>query len=139
MKIAASLMLAALIAVATQTAAGPGHPESEAESAARSWLALVDGGSYARSWSEASTLFRRGVTQPQWLVAVASVREPLGAVRSRTLRSATFTRVVSGAPDGDYVIIQFASSFEKRQSAIETVTPMKDVDGTWRVSGYYIK
>ena len=34
---------------------------------------------------------------------------------------------------------RFESSFEHKASAVETVTPMKDADGTWRVSGYYIK
>jgi hypothetical protein len=44
-----------------------------------------------------------------------------------------------GAPDGEYVVIQFATSFENKKSAIETVTPMLDSDGEWRVSGYFIK
>jgi hypothetical protein len=43
-----------------------------------------------------------------------------------------------GAPDGEYVVIQFESSFEKKKSAVETVTPMLEKDGKWRVSGYYI-
>jgi len=42
-------------------------------------------------------------------------------------------------PDGEYVVIQYDSSFEHKQSAVETVTPMLDKDGKWRVSGYYIK
>jgi hypothetical protein len=37
------------------------------------------------------------------------------------------------------VVIQYETIFEKKQSAIETVTPMLDKDGKWRVSGYYIK
>ncbi len=45
----------------------------------------------------------------------------------------------AGAPDGEYVVIQFETSFEHKRSAIETVTPMMDRDGKWRVSGYYIK
>ena len=43
------------------------------------------------------------------------------------------------SPDGQYVVIQFTSSFENKKSAIETITPMLDPDGQWRVSGYYIK
>jgi hypothetical protein len=43
------------------------------------------------------------------------------------------------APDGEYVVIQFEASFENKKSAIETVTPMLDKDGNWRVSGYYVK
>ena len=44
-----------------------------------------------------------------------------------------------GAPDGEYLVIRFAASFEKKQSAIETVTPIKDADGIWRVCGYFIQ
>ena len=46
---------------------------------------------------------------------------------------------VPGAPDGEYVVIQFQTIFEHKASAIETVTPSKEKDGAWRVSGYYIK
>ena len=44
-----------------------------------------------------------------------------------------------GAPDGECVVIQYDSSFEHKQSAIEAVTPMIDKDGQWKVSGYFIK
>ena len=50
-----------------------------------------------------------------------------------------FCRTVPGAPDGEYVVIQFETSFENKKSAVETVTPMRDKDGRWRVSGYYVK
>ena len=40
---------------------------------------------------------------------------------------------------GEYVVIQFETSFENKKAAVETVTPMMDKDGIWRVSGYYIK
>jgi hypothetical protein len=58
---------------------------------------------------------------------------------SRTLKSASYAKSLPGAPDGEYVVIQFDATFEKKQSAIETVTPMKEPDGRWRVSGYFIK
>ncbi|KPJ71393.1 hypothetical protein AMJ52_08655, partial [candidate division TA06 bacterium DG_78] len=63
----------------------------------------------------------------------------LGKLVSRTVKSAKYTTSLPGAPDGEYVVIQYEASFENKQSAIETVTPMKDTDGAWRVSGYYIK
>jgi len=47
--------------------------------------------------------------------------------------------VAPGAPDGEYVVIQYDSSFENKTEAVETVTPMLDPDGVWRVSGYYIR
>src|SRR6187402_2269643 len=33
------------------------------------------------------------------------------------------------------VLLQFAN----KASAVETVTPMRDKDGSWKVSGYYVK
>jgi hypothetical protein len=107
--------------------------------AARSWLALLDAGNYAESWSAASTLFRQRVPQSQWQSAASNARGPLGALKSRRRQSATFESTLPGAPDGEYVVVQFASFFENKTSAIETVTPRKDADGNWRVSGYYIR
>ena len=52
--------------------------------------------------------------------------EPLSKMLSRKLRSATYTRTLSGAPDGEYVVIQYESSFENQQSAVETITSMLD-------------
>ncbi|MGA7319684.1 MAG: DUF4019 domain-containing protein, partial [Candidatus Sulfotelmatobacter sp.] len=66
-------------------------------------------------------------------------RDPLGKMLSRKLKSATYTTTLPGAPDGEYVVIQYESGFEHKQSAVETVTPMLDKDGKWKVSGYYIK
>jgi len=36
-------------------------------------------------------------------------------------------------------VVQYESSFEHKQSTVETVTPMLHKDGKWRVSGYFIK
>jgi hypothetical protein len=41
-------------------------------------------------------------------------------------------------PDGRYVVIRYAAVYESRVEAIETVTPMLDRDGKWRVSSYFI-
>lgn len=114
-------------------------PEQLAQQSADAWLALVDSGKYAESWQEAAQYFKNAVTKDQWQSAMHSTREPLGKMLSRKLKSATFRTTLPGAPDGEYVVIQYDSSFEHKQSAVETVTPTLDNDGTWRVSGYFIK
>ena len=83
--------------------------------------------------------FKGVVSQQQWLQSMESIRKPLGQNLSRELQSKQYHTSLPGAPDGEYVVIQFASSFSNKKSAIETVTPMLDTDGKWRVSGYYIK
>jgi hypothetical protein len=112
---------------------------SQAQNAASAWLALVDAGNYADSWEQAAGSFKASVSKPSWAAAAARVRLPLGALKSRQIESSTFTHTLPGVPDGDYVVIKYASRFENKGSAVETVTPLRDKDGTWRVSGYFIR
>jgi hypothetical protein len=107
--------------------------------AAENWLALVDGENYAGSWQNAAAYFKRAVSENQWTQSMTAFRRPLGKVLSRTLTSENYTKTMPGAPDGEYVVIQYRTSFEHKAASIETVTPMLDTDGIWRVSGYYIK
>jgi hypothetical protein len=108
-------------------------------SSAETWLSLVDEGKYADSWNEAAGYFKGAVKQEQWQEMLKAARRPLGKVISREVKSKSYHTSLPGAPDGEYVVIQFDTSFENKKSAIETVTPMKDKDGKWRVSGYFIK
>ena len=113
--------------------------EKQAVAAAETWLALIDAGDVAKSWETAAALFKGAVTQDQWQQQVGPFREPLGKLISRQVISTKYATSLPGAPDGEYVVIQFKTSFESKASAVETVTPMKDPDGEWRVSGYFIK
>ena len=130
---------ATLILIGLATSADDSDAVAQAQVAARSWLALTDSAKYGQSWEEAASLFKGAVTKVDWEKAVKGVRSPLGALKDRKVRSATFTRTLPGAPDGEYVVIQFESQFENKAEAIETVTPMREKDGAWRVSGYFIK
>ena len=113
--------------------------EKAAITAASAWLSAVDEGNYAESWNQAARFFKDAVTKEQWLNSMNAFRVPLGKMMTRKLKSKQYTKTLPGAPDGEYVVIQYETTFEKKQSAIETVTPMLDKDGKWRVSGYYIK
>ena len=108
-------------------------------SAARQWLNLVDEGEYAQSWTEAAAYFKSAVKQEQWKQSLKAVRKPFGKLVSREVKTQSYRTSLPGAPDGQYVVIQFETSFENKKSAIETVTLMMDKGGKWRVSGYYIK
>jgi hypothetical protein len=107
--------------------------------ATKSWLKLVDEGAYEKSWSQAAEYFRNNVSEEQWARAIEPVRKPLGKVLSREVMTSKYMTELPGAPDGQYVVIQFKTSFENKSNAVETVTPMLDSDGQWRVSGYYIR
>jgi hypothetical protein len=110
-----------------------------AEGAARDWLKLVDSGNYAQSWDDTGNVLKATVAREQWQELLARNRGPLGALISRKLTSAEYTTKLPGAPDGQYVVLQYESSFEQKSSAIETVTPALDKDGKWRVCLYTVK
>ncbi|MDP6376270.1 MAG: DUF4019 domain-containing protein [Pseudomonadales bacterium] len=110
-----------------------------AEQNTLTWLALIDAGEYARSWSGGAALFRERVTQSQWEQALRSARPSFGTLVSRVRSTATHKKSLPGAPDGHYVVFQFATSFQHKQAATETVTSMQEADGQWRVAGYYIQ
>lgn len=112
---------------------------ANAEKAALAWLALADAGDYGRSWTQAASIFQASITQQHWTDALTSVRGPLGALVSRKVMSAQYATSLPGAPDGEYVVIRYATEFTNRKEAIETVTPQRENDGSWKVSGYYIK
>ncbi|MGA3285143.1 MAG: DUF4019 domain-containing protein [Verrucomicrobiota bacterium] len=113
--------------------------EKAATSAAQTWLAVIDNGDYVRSWQNASALFQNAVTEEKWKTSVEMVRKPLGDLVSRKLKSTKATAELPGAPAGQYVVMQFETSFANKKSAIETVTFMLEKDGQWKSAGYFIK
>ena len=127
------------LVVCSQTLLADEAAEKAAQAAAEEWLALVDQGQYAESWGTAASYFKNAVPEMQWLQSMKAARQPLGKTIARRLKSATSTTSLPGAPDGQYVVIQYVTSFENKASAVETVTPMRDPDKQWRVSGYFIK
>lgn len=127
------------LALAFPCNAGAAGPEKDATAAAERWLQLTDSGAAGESWEQASALFKGAVTEKYWEGTLARVRVPLGRTLTRTLESAAYTRSLPGVPDGEYVVIRFKTSFANKAEAVETVTPQKDKDGVWRVSGYFIQ
>ncbi|HEX2011734.1 MAG TPA: DUF4019 domain-containing protein [Roseateles sp.] len=135
----ALLLGAGLAVVAPASRAQRSEPVAQAQAAAQQWLLLVDAGRYADSWDEAAQPFRDALAKPQWERSLASLRSPLGAVIQRTLISAMLAQNPPGAPTGESVIVQFRTDFEHRNGATETVAPLLERDGRWRVSGYFIR
>jgi beta-lactamase regulating signal transducer with metallopeptidase domain len=118
--------------------------KKDAAAAMETWLAEIDAGSYAQSWSDSAKSFQGAITSDKWVSALHTVREPLGKLVSRNLDSSLYqTEIphVGNTPEmkGPFVIAQFDASFENLKYAVETVTFQQGDDGTWRAAGYYIK
>jgi len=136
---AATVLLAGTFMTASAESVDTTAATQAATEAAKSWLALLDAGKYAESWEQAALVNQNSIPKTTWESSLAAARNPLGKSLSRVFKSAVYSNSLTGAPAGEYVIIRFVSSFENVPSATETVTPMKQQDGSWKVSGYFVK
>jgi hypothetical protein len=115
-------------------------PESTTvQRVARDWLALTDAGNGGGSWDAAAQLFKNAVPRDRWIESLKQAREPLGKLDQRSVISTNFATSFPGAPDGNYAIVLFRASFEKKADGAESVTLQRESDGAWRVVGYFIR
>jgi hypothetical protein len=97
---------------------------------ARQWLVLVDDKNYAQSWSEAGKAFQGRQKGDAWAKEAGPLREPLGAVASRGLKSIDLSR-------NNVAVIKYDSVFAHKAAAVETVTLVFE-NGGWSVTEYSI-
>ena len=133
------LILSMVMMTSVVLAGATEDKEAKAIDAGRQWLSLCDQAKYGESWEMTSTFFKNAVKKEQWEQMATAVRTPLGNLEKRDVKSQKYQTSVPGAPDGEYVIIQFNTVFENKKESIETVTMMMDKDRGWRVSGYFVK
>ncbi|MFD2168331.1 DUF4019 domain-containing protein [Thalassotalea euphylliae] len=116
----------------------PATDKAAAKQAALSWLALVDQGEYEASWQHTGDVFKQQITPQNWVKALNATRAPLGHLTSRELVVSKATKELPGVPDGNYIVLQFQSSFGNKNRAIETLTLQKNAQH-WQPVGYFIK
>ena len=113
--------------------------KEEALKAAEAWLAMTDVGDTDGSWENAASLFKSALDKETWGTSLNAAQGPIGRPVSRSLKSQNFMEELPGAPDGEYCVLEYDTEFEHKKNGMETVVPMKDTDGEWRVSGYFVK
>jgi len=132
---------AALLAasLAGQTPVDTAATLRTADTAAHTWLALVDKGEIARSWDEGALVLQLGVTKTKWEQLVRSARAPFEPFGARHQIMARYTTDPPNAPPGQYVLLQYQTDVSGGRHVVETVTPTFDGKRGWRVSGYYVR
>jgi len=139
MKRISRFLACASIAVCMTAQAQSAQDVEQAKTAAGNWLALADSNRHASTWTEAAEPFQKAVSQSDWTQTLQALRAPLGQLKSRTVKSATFAKNPPSAPEGEYVVITYASTFANKPDVVETVTPARAKDGSWKVSGYFFR
>ena len=86
--------------------------ELDAISAAEKWLSMVDSKKYTESWEKAAELLRRNADATAAVGAInAGGAGASWKLVSRNVKTKTYMTSLPGAPDGEYVVIQFETSF----------------------------
>jgi hypothetical protein len=133
----AGFMSGSLLRKATATDKSVVIKQDLQNQAAQDWLDLIDQGQYKGSWDAASAEAK--ATSEEWKGSVVAARGALGERLTRGLETRQEVTSLKGWPDGKYVVMTFSSSFVNKQQALETLTLMRDTDGSWRVVAYSIK
>ena len=138
-----NVILVIVVSIITLTLTTPIKADNTKEQAAiqtaENWLSIIDTEQYEDSWENGAIFLKNEVSKKQWVSSMNKYRKPLGKMEERKFKSSQYMTDIPDAPDGEYVVIQFDTVFENKKEAIETVTPMLDPDGKWRVAGYFIK
>ena len=117
------------------------NPEAErsAYEATKPWIALMDKGDYEKCWDEAAPWFRDKVgSRDMWIAKAHETRDPLGEMKFRELTTTTYATNPIGAPDGEYTVVVYTSSWDAG-TIYETVSMQRQGDGSWGVVGYHVK
>jgi hypothetical protein len=112
--------------------------ELAAQRQALGFLGYLDQGRFADSYAYTGMLIRAQLDRDAFSTQIQQTRVGTGALQSRELIDAGYTTTVSGAPEGQYVVLHYHASFANRQDAVETLW-LSLAKGYWRVVGYNIK
>jgi len=133
------LVLAGMLFLAAGSALAQDPRATQAQAAARAWLALTDAGDVQGSWKAGGKKFQASLDVESWEEALQKVRTPLGQMMGRSVLATRFLSSMPGGPDGDYAQILYDTTFLEVGPSRETVTLEREPDGVWRVIGYYIR
>jgi hypothetical protein len=141
------LMAGVVIAMAGMVAALPAQQasadphiaeEQAAQRQALGFLGYLDQGRFADSYAYTGMLIRSQLDREAFASQVEKARSGTGALQTREFIDAGYSTTVPGAPEGQYVVLHYHSSFANRPDTVETVT-LAMAKGYWRVDGWYIK
>ena len=103
------------------------------------WVDKMDAGQIAEGWDAAAAVLQEAKPKDVFVEAVGAARTPLGAKKNRVLSRVEYASALPGAPEGEFVLIEYKTAFENKEDGIEMVITMLDWDGTWKVAGYDVR
>lgn len=117
-----ALALTVILLIFTAIPAGAALlSQTRAENQARGFLQQLDQGQSDESWQATSAHFQAINDQARWKIRQQVIRASYGPLLSRAFKNVSYRTSFSLSPDGEYVIVQFRSSYQNKAESIETV------------------
>src|SRR5262245_3838382 len=123
--------------IAPYASGGPRNPEIS--KTAERWLELLDGEQYDQAWQEVSKFLKTGVIRDDFVRAVGGRRAPFGMKNSRTFWGEGYRTTLRGRPDGQYYVIIFNTTFEKKPAGSFEQVILERENTEWKVTDYRIR
>ncbi|HEX3125724.1 MAG TPA: DUF4019 domain-containing protein, partial [Thermoanaerobaculia bacterium] len=73
--------------------------------------------------------------QEKWVQTLTAAQQQLGKAANRQMTGRESRENIQGAPPGQYILVGYATDFERKPGLLETVTFIRE-DDTWKVIGY---
>ena len=104
---------------------------------AKQWMILVDDQNYADAYRQMGAAGRAKAAADNWIEKIRSMRAPLGAMSSRTLKDVKMTKTLPGMRDGQFATVRYDTAFARKPDGVESVSLISE-NGAWSVIGYSI-
>jgi len=104
---------------------------------AKQWMTLVDDQNYSDAYQQMGAAGRAKISADNWIEKIRSMRAPLGAMSSRTLKDVKMTKTLPGMRDGQYAAVRYDTAFAHKTDGVESVNLISE-NGAWSVIGYSI-
>lgn len=103
----------------------------------QNFVEQLDSANFGKSWSSASAYFKAAISQEEWEKSMNATRKPLGKLIKREIADQRTSKDPENLPKGDYMVLFYKSSFDKKEHAYELVTLVKE-DNQWKVLTYQV-
>ena len=111
--------------------------EQQALTSANSFVKLVDSSQFAKAYQAFSQFGQKAVTKDAFVASMQAVQAQIGTQTRRKLLAKNFVHELTGAPKGDYWVIDYDTNFSKKGPSVERVTSMLE-GKTWKIAGYVL-
>jgi uncharacterized protein DUF4019 len=100
-------------------------------------MSLLDDQNYADAYKQMGTTARGKIAAEAWTGTIRTMRMPLGAMSSRTLKDVKMTNTLPGMRDGQYAAVRYDSAFAHKAAGVESVSLVME-NGAWSVISYRV-